>query len=156
RDNGYKHQKTYAPTSHCKKVGPKPEMTEEQIMGAFDHFDTDGYIDVKKLKVAMRVVGAESRKEKIKNIIAETDEENTGKYDFKKNSKEEILQAFCLIDVDGAGKISFRNLKRIAKELGEKLTGEELQERIDEADRDGDGEVNEQEFLCIMKKRSLN
>lgn len=26
---------------------------------------------------------------------------------------------------------------------------------IDEADRDGDGEVNEQEFLRIMKKTSL-
>ena len=30
-----------------------------------------------------------------------------------------------------------------------------LQEMIDEADRDGDGEVNEQEFLRIMKKTSL-
>lgn len=30
-----------------------------------------------------------------------------------------------------------------------------LQEMIDEADRDGDGEINEQEFLKIMKKTSL-
>jgi len=30
-----------------------------------------------------------------------------------------------------------------------------MQEMIDEADRDGDGEVNEQEFLRIMKKTSL-
>lgn len=29
------------------------------------------------------------------------------------------------------------------------------QEMIDEADRDGDGEINEQEFLRIMKKTSL-
>jgi hypothetical protein len=34
----------------------------------------------------------------------------------------------------------------VAKELGENLTEEELQEMIDEADRDGDGEVNEEEF----------
>ena len=32
---------------------------------------------------------------------------------------------------------------------------EELQEMIDEADRDGDGEINEDEFLRIMKKTSL-
>jgi len=32
---------------------------------------------------------------------------------------------------------------------------EELQEMIDEADRDGDGEVNEEEFLRIMKKTNL-
>lgn len=30
-----------------------------------------------------------------------------------------------------------------------------LKEMIDEADRDGDGEVNQQEFLRIMKKTSL-
>ena len=31
----------------------------------------------------------------------------------------------------------------------------QLQEMIDEADRDGDGEINEDEFLRIMKKTSL-
>jgi Ca2+-binding EF-hand superfamily protein len=30
-----------------------------------------------------------------------------------------------------------------------------LQEMIDEADRDGDGEISEDEFLRIMKKTSL-
>ena len=34
------------------------------------------------------------------------------------------------------------------------MTDEELQEMIDEADRDGDGEVSE-EFFRIMKKTSL-
>lgn len=29
------------------------------------------------------------------------------------------------------------------------------QEMIDEADRDGDGEINQEEFLRIMKKTSL-
>ena len=32
------------------------------------------------------------------------------------------------------------------------MTDEELQEMIDEAAREGDGEVNEEAFLCIMKK----
>ncbi|PSN50855.1 Centrin-1 [Blattella germanica] len=73
----------------------------------------------------------------------------------EKDSKEEILKAFRLFDDDETGTISFKNLKRVAKELGENLTDEELQEMIDEADRDGDGEISQEEFLRIMKKTSL-
>ena len=73
----------------------------------------------------------------------------------EKDSKEEVLKAFALFDDDGTGKISYKNLKRVAKELGENLTDEELQEMIDEADRDGDGEINQDEFLRIMKKSNL-
>jgi len=72
-----------------------------------------------------------------------------------RDPKDEILKAFRLFDDDETGKISFKNLKRVAKELGERMTDEELQEMIDEADRDGDGEVNEEEFLRIMKKTNL-
>lgn len=158
--------------SQRKKSSPKPELTEEQkqeIREAFDLFDTDGTgnIDVKELKVAMRALGFEPKKEEIKKMISDIDKEGTGKISFndflvvmtqkmaEKDSKEEILKAFKLFDDDETGKISFKNLKRVAKELGENLTDEELQEMIDEADRDGDGEVNEQEFLRIMKKTSL-
>merc|ERR1719254_294330 len=72
-----------------------------------------------------------------------------------RDPKDEILKAFRLFDDDETGRISFFNLKRVAKELGERMTDEELQEMIDEADRDGDGEVNEEEFLRIMKKTNL-
>ena len=72
-----------------------------------------------------------------------------------RDSPEEIRRGFKLFDDDETGRISFRNLKRVARELGENMTDEELQEMIDEADRDGDGEINENEFLRIMKKTSL-
>lgn len=65
------------------------------------------------------------------------------------------MKAFKLFDDDETGKISFKNLKRVAKELGENLTDEELTEMIDEADRTGDGEVNQEDFLRILKKTHL-
>jgi centrin-2/centrin-1 len=155
-----------------KKSGPKFELTEDQrqeIREAFDLFDSggSGKIDAKELKVAMRALGFEPKKEEIKKLISEVERDESGAIDFsaflqimtikmsERDSKEEILKAFKLFDDDDTGKISFNNLKRVAKELGETLTDEELQEMIDEADKDGDGEVSESEFLRIMKKTNL-
>jgi len=39
---------------------------------------------------------------------------------------DEIRRAFRLFDEENTGKISFRNLKKVARELGENLTDDEL------------------------------
>lgn len=78
----------------------------------------------------------------------------TGKIS-ERDPREEILKAFRLFDDDTTGKISLKNLKRVARELGETMNDDELQEMIDEADRDGDGEISEEEFIRIMKKTNL-
>ena len=41
-------------------------------------------------------------------------------------------------------KISSKNLRPVANELGERMINEELQETTDEVDRDGVGEVNKE------------
>jgi len=153
-------------------VSAKVDLSEEQktdVREAFNLFDSGatGFIDTKDLKVAMRALGFEPRKEEIKKMVSEVDKEATGRLSFdaflslmaskmsEKDSKEEILKAFKLFDDDDTGRISFSNLKRVADELGESLTDEELKEMIEEADRSGDGEVNQDDFLRIMKKTSL-
>ncbi|KAL7451138.1 hypothetical protein ACHAWC_002984 [Mediolabrus comicus] len=154
-----------------KKQGP-PELTEDQkqeIREAFDLFDTDGSgtIDTKELKVAMRALGFESSKEELRKLVSQVDKDGSGTVDFTefldimtskmgdRDSREEMIKAFRLFDDDETGKISFRNLKRVALELGESISDEELQEMIDEADRDGDGEVSQDEFIKIMEKTNL-
>jgi centrin-1 len=66
-----------------------------------------------------------------------------------------ITQIFKLFDEDQSGKISFRNLRRIAQEIGETLSDDELQEMIDEADRDGDGLINPDEFYRKVTMRRV-
>merc|ERR1712111_293218 len=100
-------------------------------------------------------------------MISDIDKDGSGTIDFteflemmtskmsEKDSREEILKAFRLFDDDESGKISFRNLKRVAKELGENMTDDEITEMIEEADRDGDGEISEEEFMRIMRKTNL-
>ena len=150
----------------------RTELTEEQkqeIKEAFDLFDTDGSgnIDQKELKVAMRALGFEPKREEIKKLISEVDKDGSGVIDFPeflemmtakmadRDPQEEMLKAFRLFDDDETGKISFKNLKRVAKELGENMTDDEIMEMIEEADRDGDGEIGEQEFMRIKRKTNL-
>ena len=126
----------------------KIDLTEEQkadIKEAFSLFDSQssGFIDCKDLKVAMRALGFEPRKEEIKKMISEVDKDSNGKLSLdnflqlmggkmsEKDTKEEILKAFKLFDDDDSGKITFTNLKRVAAELGENLTDEELQVSVE-------------------------
>ena len=57
---------------------------------------------------------------------------------------DELLEAFRVFDQDGDGFISAEELKFLMCNLGEKLTQEEVNEMIAEADTDGDGQVNYQ------------
>jgi len=70
----------------------------------------------------------------------------------EKNLNDEFLKVFQLFDDDDTGKISFKNLKRIAKELGEDISDDHLREMIEEADLNGDGEVDENEFIHLLKR----
>eukprot|EP01029_Cantina_marsupialis_P027715 TRINITY_DN773235_c0_g1_i1.p1 TRINITY_DN773235_c0_g1~~TRINITY_DN773235_c0_g1_i1.p1 ORF type:complete len:187 (-),score=48.96 TRINITY_DN773235_c0_g1_i1:181-702(-) len=151
---------------------PRVELSDDQkteIREAFDLFDSNksGTIDYHELKVAMRALGFPVKKDEVRSIVKGIDREGTGKIAFpdfleimtqkysERDPDEEILKAFRLFDDDGSGKITLRNMKRVARELGESLNDEELQAMIDEFDRDQDGEISEQEFMYIMKQTSI-
>jgi centrin-1 len=153
--------------------GPKAkqgldEEAMEEIKEAFNLFDTEGKgnIDVRELKAAFRALGFQVKKSEIRQMFVDMDKDlasATVAFDefvemvtprmLNRDSREEIMKVFALFDDDNSGAISFKNLKRVATELGENLTDDELQEMIDEADRDGDGVINEEEFYRVMRKR---
>merc|ERR1711988_777523 len=136
-------------------------MGDEQkaeIKEAFDLFDTDGTgtIDAKELKVALRALGFEPKKEELKKLVSDFNkflEIMTAKMN-EKDTKEQIQKAFLLFK-GPTGMISFDDLKAVAKELGETMSDEELREMIKEADKDEDGQVSEEEFMRIIRKSTL-
>ena len=54
---------------------------------------------------------------------------------------------------DGNGFISAAELRHIMTNLGEKLTDEEVDEMLREADIDGDGQINYEEFVKMMMSK---
>ncbi|KZT40176.1 Ca2+-binding EF-hand superfamily protein [Sistotremastrum suecicum HHB10207 ss-3] len=147
----------------------QPELTEQQrldIREAFELFDTDkdGCVDYHELKVAMRALGFDLPRAEVLRILRDHDTRGRNLMEFDDFSRimterilardpmEDLRRAFQLFDDDHTGKISFRNLKRVSRDLGERLDDEELQAMIDEFDLDQDGEISEQEFFAIMEE----
>ncbi|KAK8860267.1 hypothetical protein M9Y10_011932 [Tritrichomonas musculus] len=147
-------------------------LNEEQvkeIKEAFDLFDIDGTgkADPKEICVAIHTLGIDNARDEIRKIIAELERSTKPSIDFPeflklvnrtlqdRDPKEEIEKAFMRFDDDDTKRISFRNLKRVALELGEELTDEELNEMIKAADKDGDGEIGRDEFISLMEKAQM-
>lgn len=154
------------------KLYEKPGLTEDEILEikeAFDLFDTDGggSIDPKELKAAMVSLGFEAKNQTIYQMISDLDADGSGAIDFKefldmmtarmsdRDSREDIEKVFKLFDDEKTGRISIKNLRRVARELGETMDDSELQEMIERADSDGDGLVTLDDFYNIMTKKTF-
>ena len=62
----------------------------------------------------------------------------------------QMREAFSMMDKDGSGKISAAELKQVMRNIGEKLTDDEIDEIIREVDLDGDGEVDYEGRLLLF------
>ncbi|OQR87758.1 hypothetical protein ACHHYP_08079 [Achlya hypogyna] len=173
---------------------PRQELSDEQkkeLMEAFELFDINksGTVDHYELKVMMRALGFDIKKSEVTKLVDEVDIHRSGRVhleDFleimrrkitSRDPDEEILKAFDLFDDDQSGQITLKalnhcptNMRRIAKEMGETLSDDELQvdahhadkvasygpqAMIDEFDTNQDGSISREEFLQIMKESSV-
>ncbi|XBI88929.1 hypothetical protein VPH35_026819 [Triticum aestivum] len=123
---------------------------------------TRGCITTKELGTVMRSLGQNPTEAELQDMINEVDADGNGTIDFPEflnlmarkmkdtDSEEELKEAFRVFDKDQNGFISAAELRHVMTNLGEKLTDEEVDEMIREADVDGDGQINYEEFVKVM------
>jgi len=143
------------------------ELTNEQVdefKEAFSLFDkdADGSITSSELGTVMRALGQNPTEAELQDMVNEVDSDGNGSIDFPEflsmmsrkmkeaDSEEEIKEAFRVFDVNNNGFITAKELRKVMTNLGEKLTDDEVEEMIKEADKDGDGRVNYEEFAAMM------
>jgi len=157
-------------TQKTERTGLNVDEVEE-IRQAFELFDTNGNgrIDPKELKAAMQSLGFDAKNPTIFHLIAELDTPEVAKkggIDFDhflqaindklgdKESEEGLRRIFHLFIDDHQETITLASLRKIAKELGENMSSEDLQDMLARASSNGT-ELTFQEFYDIMTKKNF-
>ncbi len=136
----------------------------KEYRDAFEMFDKDrdGNITAKELAHVMRSLHQDPTEQEVNEMIADVDYDGNGRIDFEEfvtlmnrknkeaDTEEEVINAFRVFDKESHGLISCSELRHIMTTLGDKLTEEEVDEMIREADIDGDGYINYEEFVRMM------
>ncbi|KAK9725538.1 hypothetical protein RND81_05G151700 [Saponaria officinalis] len=127
------------------------------------HKSTDvGSITAEELAIVIRSLDQNPSEEEVQDLMNDVDTDwNCSEVaelltlmaqSFKETENEdEFKEAFNVFDKDQNGYISATELRNVMINLGEKLTEEEAQLMIKEADLDGDGQVNYEDFVQMMR-----
>ncbi|PRD23089.1 UNVERIFIED_CONTAM: Calmodulin [Trichonephila clavipes] len=125
-------------------------------------------ITAAELGVVMRSLGQRPSELELRKMVHMVDKDGNGTIEFdeflsmmskklqESDSETELHEAFRVFDKNGDGFISPSELRQVMTNLGEKLSDEEVEDMIKEADLDGDGLVNYKgtflRFLCFVCK----
>ncbi|XP_063631924.1 uncharacterized protein LOC134803148 [Cydia splendana] len=151
-----------------REIHAKLTFTKEQendLREAFNLLDYtgEGKMNAQDFRVAIKALGYEPTFEELQQMINGVDKGGSGKLSFENfqtllmrkvmalDTDGDIMKSFRLFDVDDTGSISFENVKTVTEILGTYLTDEEIEEMMDDADKDYDGVVSVEEFMKMIK-----
>jgi len=142
-----------------------PEKLQE-YRDIFSFFDRDGRgsIGEEELGKVMKTFGWDPKEEEPKEMVSVIDQDGDGDISFNefvwlmtkefKDSEieDEIREAFKVFDKEGNGFVKTADLAEVMQTMGDVLSIEETEEFVHEADIDGDGNVNYEEFVGMLFK----
>ena len=162
--------KTPAKTPDPKKAAPveKPAtLTDDEvaeIKTAFDLFDNDGGGTIQPSEVSAALASLGTDRSPAFFRLLEGIDELGAEIDFEtflahvtsrlgnRNTPEGIERIFYLFNDAGSGNITLKQMQRVAKELGESMTGEELEAAIQRV-AGGKSEITLDDFTAVMTKK---
>jgi len=144
------------------------QLGESQIKALRDTFTTldhngDGLLTAAEMKEGLQKAGLKEIPEDLKQILKEVDSDGSGVIDYteflaatldkKVYMAEDVCwQAFRIFDRNGDGKISKEEIKMVLNSDEVKdAAGKELAEIMDEIDKNGDGNIDFNEFMTMMR-----
>ncbi|XP_049873796.1 calmodulin-A-like isoform X3 [Pectinophora gossypiella] len=168
KKKGHKHQQyELIVTINLSEYG----LTEEQVAEFKEAFmlfdkDEDGTITMAELGVVMRSLGQRPSETELRDMVKEVDQDGNGTIEFNEflqmmskkmrgaDGEDELREAFRVFDKNNDGLISSVELRHVMTNLGERLSEEEVDDMIREADLDGDGMVNYDEFVTKLTSKN--
>ncbi|PRQ60715.1 putative EF-hand domain pair protein [Rosa chinensis] len=166
-------------SANRKQSAPAPKLDHEQIAELreiFRSFDqnNDGSLTPLELGSLLRSLGLKASHEQVETLIQKADRNDNGLVEFSEflvlvkpdllllqggmcpYSEEMLRNMFDMFDRDGNGYISAAELAHSMAKLGHALTAEELIGMMEEADTDGDGQIDFQEFARAITSAAVH
>ncbi|KAB1223627.1 putative calcium-binding protein CML18 [Morella rubra] len=152
------------------------KLDDEQVAELRDIFrsfdiNKDGSLTQLELGSLLRSLGLKPSPEQLDGLIQKADKNSNGLIEFSEfvalvepdlirakcpYTEEQLRQIFRLFDRDGNGNITAAELAHSMAKLGHALTAEELTGMIKEADTDGDGCINFEEFTQAITSAAFD
>uniref|UniRef100_A0A0P4WIJ8 EF-hand domain-containing protein n=1 Tax=Scylla olivacea TaxID=85551 RepID=A0A0P4WIJ8_SCYOL len=123
-------------------------------------YGNKGGIPTSELGNALRALGINTTKSELRTIVTDIGSPSSVNFDLfhtvlckdlpPKESPEEVREALSIFDSNGDGRISTAELKHMMMTMGEKLSKEEVDMLIREANIDEDGLISCEQFVQLM------
>ncbi|THU56291.1 hypothetical protein C4D60_Mb11t15730 [Musa balbisiana] len=141
-----------------------------EIFRSFDR-NKDGSLTQLELGSLLRAIGLKPSNDQLESLIHRADTNSNGLVEFSEfvslvspeliaakspYTEEQLRRLFKMFDRDGNGYITAAELAHSMAKLGHALTASELTGMIKEADTDGDGRINFQEFAQAITSAAFD
>lgn len=138
------------------------EKAEYQEMFALFDTNGDGQISIDELQEAMQSLGYSKSREEMETMMKRVDTNGDMCIGFdefvdlieRRMLEENLRRAFRVFDKENNGYITEAEVRSALARMGEKISEEEIQEMLREADADGDGTIEYAEFVKMVMDKS--